>query len=170
MCGTYDSAAGGLHKNAGASDKTERVLRIATTMGGSEDEYFRQQFTEIFEYANPNIKLEIVSTIDESTRYGRPDPSKKQVDPLDKLKEVMQGDNPPDVVMVGYDQLPELISNNLLTQLDPMITKDKFDTSDMVPAVIEGLKKSGDGKLYALAPTFNSSALVYNKKCLMKPE
>ncbi|MEK3721936.1 ABC transporter substrate-binding protein [Paenibacillus sp. FSL H8-0034] len=151
-------------KMPGASDKTERVLRIATTMGGSEDEYFRQQFTEIFEYANPNIKLEIVSTIDESARYGRPDPSKKQVDPLDKLKEVMQGDNPPDVVMVGYDQLPELISNNLLTQLDPMITKDKFDTSDMVPAVIEGLKKLGDGKLYALAPTFNSSALVYNKK------
>ncbi|NHN28572.1 ABC transporter substrate-binding protein [Paenibacillus agricola] len=148
-----------------AGDQTERVLRIATTMGGSEDEYFRQQFTEIFEFANPNIKLEIVSTIDESMFYGgQPDPSTKRIDPLDKLKEVMQGDNPPDVVMVGYEQLPELISNNLLTQLDPMITKDKFDTSDMVPAVMEGLKKTGDGKLYALSPTFNSSALIYNRK------
>jgi multiple sugar transport system substrate-binding protein len=148
----------------GAADKTERVLRIATTMGGSEDEYFRQQFTEIFEFANPNIKLEIVSTIDESYMFGRPDPSTKRVDPLDKMKEVMQGDNPPDVVVVGYEQLPELIGSNLLTQLDPMITKDKFDTSDMVPAVIEGLKKSGNGKLYALAPTFNSSAVVYNRQ------
>jgi multiple sugar transport system substrate-binding protein len=151
-------------KTPGAGDKTERVLRIATTMGGSEDEYVRQQVTEIFEFANPNIKLEIVSTIDESNRYGRSDPNKKQVDPIEKMKEVMQGDNPPDVVMVGYEQLPELISNNLLTQLDPMITKDKFDISDMVPAVIDGLKKSGDGKLYALSPTFNSSAVIFNRK------
>jgi multiple sugar transport system substrate-binding protein len=151
-------------KTPAADGKTDRVLRIATTMFGSEDEYFRQQFTEIFEFANPKIKLEIIPTMDDSGRYGRPDPSVKQVDPLEKLKQIMQGDNPPDLVAVGYEQLPDLISNNLLTQLDPMITKDKFDISDMVPAVIEGLKKMGDSKLYALSPTFNSSALVYNKK------
>lgn len=151
-------------KTKGADSKTERVLRVATSFGYGDDEYFRQQFTEIFEFANPNIKIEIIPTMDDSYRYGRMDPNKKPVDPMDKLKEVMQGDNPPDVVMVGYEQLPELISNNMLTQLDPMITKDKFDTSDMVPSVIDGLKKTGDGKLYALAPTFNSSALIYNKR------
>ncbi|OXM85961.1 ABC transporter substrate-binding protein [Paenibacillus rigui] len=151
-------------QTASNDSKTERVLRVATSFGYGDDEYFRQQFTEIFEFANPNIKIEIIPTLDDSMRYGRMDPNKKQIDPMDKLKEVMQGDNPPDIVMVSYDQLPELITNNMLTQLDPLLTKDKFDTSDMVPAVIEGLKKAGDGKLYALAPTFNSSALVYNKR------
>ena len=85
-------------------------------------------------------------------------------DPMEKLKEVMQGDNPPDVVMLGYEQLPDMIESNMLTQLDPRITKDKFDTAGIVPAVMDGMKNAGGGKLYALAPTFSSSALIYNKK------
>ncbi|TDF96623.1 ABC transporter substrate-binding protein [Paenibacillus piri] len=151
-------------KTGSGNTNTERVLRVATSFGYGDDEYFRQQFTEVFEFANPNIKLEMISTADESMRYGRYDPNKKPADPMEKLKEVMQGDNPPDVVMVNYEQLEDLIGGNLLMQLDPMITKDKFDTSDMVPAVIDGLKKVGDNKLYALAPTFNSSALIFNKQ------
>ncbi|TVY09546.1 ABC transporter substrate-binding protein [Paenibacillus cremeus] len=149
-----------------ADSKTERVIRIATSMGYSaQDDYFRQRFTELFEFANPNIKIELIPTNDERYMYGgRPNPGERPKDPYDTLKEVMQGDNPPDVVMVSYEQLPDLISNNMLSQLDPMITKDKFDTSDFVPAVIDGIKKMGEGKLYALAPTFNSSAVIYNKK------
>ncbi|MBP1992759.1 ABC transporter substrate-binding protein [Paenibacillus eucommiae] len=147
-------------------DQTERVLKIATSFGyGGDDEYFRQQFTEVFEFANPNIKIEFIPTMDDSMRYGGMAQSSEQMpDPLEKLKEVMQGDNPPDVVMVSYEQLTDIIDNNLLVQLDPLITKDKFDTTDIVPAVIEGIKNTGGGKLFALAPTFNSSALIYNKK------
>jgi multiple sugar transport system substrate-binding protein len=146
-------------------NETERVLRIATSFGyGADDEYFRQQFTEVYEFANPNVKIEIIPTMDDRYRYGNMQPGEEMPDPLEKLKEVMQGDNPPDVVMVGYEQLPELINENLLTQLDPLITKDKFDTTDIVPAVIDGIKGAGGGKLFALAPTFSSSALIYNKK------
>ena len=29
---------------------------------------------------------------------------------------------------------------------------------------MDGMKNAGGGKLYALAPTFSSSALIYNKK------
>jgi multiple sugar transport system substrate-binding protein len=152
-------------KSNKADTKTERVLKIATSLGfGADDEYFRQQFTEVFEFANPNIKLEIIPTMDDKYRYQGPQPGETMPDPLDKLKEVMQGDNPPDVVMVDLTQLPDLVNNNLLQQLDPMITKDKFDTADIVPAVIDGLKNAGGGKLFALTPTFNSSALIYNKK------
>jgi len=150
-------------KGPGTEANKETVLRIATSFGFGEDEWLRQQFTELFEFANPNIKVEFVPTVDDM-RYGRPDPNQKRPDPLEKLKEAMQGANPPDVVMVSLEDLPDLISGNLLTQLDPLITKDKFDTSDMVPSVIDGLKKAGDGKLYALAPMFTSSALIYNKK------
>jgi multiple sugar transport system substrate-binding protein len=148
--------------------ETERTLRIATTMygGGDDNEYFRQQFTEVFEYANPNIKLEFIPTQDTTYMYGGgPKPGEKMPDPYEKLKEVMQGDNPPDVVMVDYSQLPDLISSNLLAPLDPLIQKDKFDTTDIVPTVLDGIKAAAtDGKLYALSPTFTSSALIYNKK------
>ncbi|MCP3771892.1 extracellular solute-binding protein [Paenibacillus sp. MZ04-78.2] len=151
-------------KSGSGDSKSEKVLRIATT-GYGNDEYLRQRFTELFEFANPNIKFEFISTSDDRYMYGgRPDPKEKPKDPMDKLKEVMTSDSPPDVVMVGYEQLPDLISNNMLKQLDQDIAKDKFDTSDIVPAVIEGIKKAGDGKIYALAPTFYSSALIYNKK------
>ncbi|MDT2265745.1 extracellular solute-binding protein [Paenibacillus larvae] len=40
-----------------------------------------------------------------------------------KLKELMQGDHPPDVVMVNYDQLPELIKENRLLELDAKLKK-----------------------------------------------
>ncbi len=149
----------------GSNDgKSERILRIATDDYANENDYFREQFSELFEFANPNIKLEFVSTLDERFRYGSPNPNEKSKDPFDRLSELMTGDNPPDVVMIDYDQLPELAGNNLLKQLDQDIAKDKFDMSDIAPAVIEGIKKAGDGKVYALAPTFTSYALIYNKK------
>lgn len=154
-------------KSQGQDDsKTERVLRVATSMGWGDDDYLRQQFTEVFEFANPNIKVEFIPTMDAGYRYGyvRQKPGEKPEDPMEKLKQVMQGDNPPDLILTQYEQLNDLVANNLLTQLDPLIAKDKFDTSDMVPTVMDGLKKQGDGKLYALAPTFYSSALIYNKK------
>lgn len=145
----------------------ERTLRIASSMyfGGDDNGWFRQQFTEIFEYANPNIKLEFVPTTNSQYMYAPPKPGEKMPDPMEKLKEAMQGANPPDVVMFNLNQTQDLLADNLLTPLDPLIAKDKFDTSGIVPAVLDGLKSSSpDGKLYALAPTFSSGALIYNKK------
>lgn len=153
------------NKGSTGDDKTERVLRIATQYYAEEDEYFRQQFTEIFEYNNPNIKLEIVSAMNPNQyRYGGRPEGEKPEDPYAKMKELLNSDNPPDIVMMNFEQLPDLIANNMLQQLDTNITKDKFDISDIVPAVIDGIKSVGDGKLYALAPTFSSQILMYNKK------
>jgi multiple sugar transport system substrate-binding protein len=151
-------------KSDKADTKTERVLKIATSFGYGDDEYFRQQFTEVYEFSHPNIKLEMIPTMDDNMRFRNPQPGEKMPDPYEKLKEVMQGDNPPDVVMVGFENLPDIINNNLLIQLDPLITKDKFDTADIVPAVMDGIKNSGGGKIFALSPTFSASALIYNKK------
>lgn len=156
-------------KGESGNNDTERVLRIAITSDyGDDGEYFRQQFTEIYEYANPNVKIEFIPTVDSSRyRYGymTNEDQEQQPEPIEKLKEVMQGDNPPDVVMFNLNEMQELLTDNLLQPLDPLITKDKFDTADIVPIVMEGLKSvSPDGKLYALSPTFSSSALVYNKK------
>jgi len=150
----------------GGDTDTERVLRIATMQGyGSEDEWFRSQYTELFEFANPNIKIEIVPAVDYSQiRYNSEQPQ-EQPNPKEELKKMMQGDNPPDLVMIDLSVLPELVNENLLMPLDPLIAADKFDTSKIVPSVIEGIKEAApDGKIYALAPLFSSSALFYNKK------
>jgi len=148
------------------SDDTERVLRIATLQGyGSDDEWFRQQFTELYEFANPNVKIEVVPAVDYSKfRFTDGMKPEEQPNPMEELKKLMQGDNPPDLVMLEFNSLPELVNENLLMPLDPLITADKFDTSQIVPTVLEGIKESSpDGKLYALAPLFSSSALYYNK-------
>jgi multiple sugar transport system substrate-binding protein len=155
-----------------ANDKEERVLRIATTEGyNGEDEYFRDQFTDIFEFNNPNIKLEIISVRDDSEKInmyyggGNDQEPKTFKDPIESLQELIEGPNPPDLIATSYDQMSLLLEKNLLAPLDSKIAEDKFDTTDYVPVVYEGIKNlSPDGKLYALAPLFSSPALVYNKK------
>lgn len=150
--------------NSGANDTTERTLRIATMSYGSNDQWFRQRFTELFEVTHPNITLEIVPAVANDYYYGMGNTEQKeQPDPIKNLKEMMQGDNPPDVVMLDYSQMDSFVAENLLMQLDQMITKDNFNTADFVPAVIDGIKSKGNGNLYALANNFSSAALVYNK-------
>lgn len=155
-------------KQGNPSNK-EQVLKIA--VGNYFDESsFRQQFTELFEFANPHITLEFMPTMDES-RYYYSGPmtdsavatTERPKEPYEILKDLMNSDNPPDVVMFDYYNLSDLIEENLLAQLDPLMTKDKFDTSAIVPTVIDGIKSLGDGKIYALAPFFYSSAMIYNK-------
>ena len=51
----------------------------------------------------------------------------------------------------------------MLAPLDPLISEHNLDMSDFAPAIIEGLKALGNDQLYALTPTFSSTALVYNR-------
>jgi multiple sugar transport system substrate-binding protein len=158
-----------------STDKTQHVLRIASSYGFDE-EYFRQQYTELFEFANENIKIEIIPTQDQGMRYGfgggyssSEDPNDpnapKPKTPLETMMELMDGPNPPDIVVFGFEQMKTLLDKNLLAPLDPQIKKSKFDTTDIVPVVLDSLKSvSEDGQLYALTPTFSSSALIYNKQ------
>jgi multiple sugar transport system substrate-binding protein len=146
----------------------KRVLRIGTLYGGKDNEpWFRQQYTDMFEYTHPNIELEIVGAINnDDQRYQTYDPNKpeKQPDTYEEFKKMLTGQNPVDVVIIDYAQLKRLVQDNLLQQLDPLIAQDKFDLTDYVPTVLDGIKQVGDNNLYALTPTFSSSALFYNKK------
>lgn len=152
-------------KSGGDSEET-RVLRIAYMYGDSSyDDYMRTQYTDLFQFEHKNIEIELIPAVDWSKqRYQDPSEPYREPNPVEEMKKLMEGDNPPDVVIVGYDELHQLVEENLLMPLDPLIEEDKFDISDFVPAVINGLKEAGDGKLYALAPTFYGSALIYNKK------
>ncbi|GFN30434.1 ABC transporter substrate-binding protein [Paenibacillus xylaniclasticus] len=152
-----------------SSSTEKRVLRIGTLYGSTDSEsYFRQQYTDMFEFSHPNIELEIVPAInqdDQRFKSWDPDePQKEEPDPYEEYKKLLTGENPVDVVVMEYNYLKRFVQDNLLKQLDPLIQKDKFDISDYVPTVIDGIKQVGDDSLYALSPTFSSSALFYNKK------
>ncbi|WP_019420608.1 ABC transporter substrate-binding protein [Paenibacillus sp. OSY-SE] len=145
----------------------ERVLRIGVLYGGygGDDTYFRQQYTDVYEYANKGIRIEIVPAIDASEqRYDNPaDGPRKEPDRAEALKKIMTSANPVDIVVTDASQFRNLVQDGMLKQLDPLIQQDKFDTSDYVPTVIDGIKAMGDSNLYGLAPTFYSQALFYNK-------
>lgn len=158
------AACGGI---GGKETEETRVLRIATMYGDrSQADYLRTEYTDLFEFTRDNIEIEFMYAIDYSTqRYTQSGgEAEKQPDPFEEMKKLLEGDNPPDVVMLDYNMLGQFVKENLLTPLDSYIAEDEFDTSGYVPAVIDGLKAiSGSNTLYALAPTFTSSALVYNK-------
>ncbi|MBD7967681.1 extracellular solute-binding protein [Paenibacillus gallinarum] len=153
------------------SQEQERVLRVGTLYGSNDDSYFRQQYTDVFEVLNDNITIEIVPAIDQS-EYQYYDYTQKeqpeQPDQLESVKKMLTGDNPVDVIIGDVSTMRSLIQENMLKQLDPLIAEDKFDTSDIVPTVLDGIKDIGDNSIYALTPTFSSSALFYNKAIFQK--
>lgn len=156
-------------KSPSNSDNAPRTLRFASSNGwiGENGEAFRE-YTEIFQFMNPNIELEYVQTTNEdrySYYYYMSDPGDEEYeDPVEALKEAMTGPTPPDIVMLQYEHLPQLVNENLLVSLDELIAQeDDFNVEDFVPAVINGLREQGNGTLYALAPNFYASAVIYNK-------
>jgi multiple sugar transport system substrate-binding protein len=143
----------------------QRVLRIATNMVSSttDTQWFRQQYTELYQFSHQNVEIEVVPFVDYSQMRYQTEPA-EMPDEAESLKQLLTGPNPPDVVVFDLTLLRSSVEENLLMQLDPLIAEDKFDTSDIVPAVLEGIRNAGDGVLYGLAPSFTSSALFYNKK------
>ncbi|WP_379161286.1 ABC transporter substrate-binding protein [Paenibacillus sp. sgz5001063] len=160
------TSAGGIRAAAEGSKGSEgqRVLRIGSLWSGEDDNYFRQQFTDLYELQHPEVKLEFVPAIDtEKLRFSIPD-SVAGPDNLDSMRAIMGGAKPVDVVIVDNTLLKRLADHNLVDPLQPLIDRDHYDLSNIAPTVLDGIRELGKGQLYALTPTFSSSALFYNKK------
>lgn len=142
-----------------------RVLRIGVMYGSGTDmfEHYRTQYTDIFDYTHPEVEIEFVSAIDYSKQQYLPyEQNREEPDPVEEMIKLLEGSNPPDLLLLDYSQLARLTEENLLQPLEPMMTKHEFSLEGFVPGVIDGLKAAGNNQLYGLAPTFTSSALLYN--------
>jgi len=140
-----------------------RVLRIGTLWNGQEDTYLRQQFTDLYELQHPDIELEIIPAIDmNKARFSGKYPLANS-DPLESIRGIMGGDKPVDVIIGDSSLIKNLSDHNLLQPLKPLIDRDQYDLSTLAPTMLTGVRELGRGHLFALAPTFNSSALFYNK-------
>ncbi|MBO9598808.1 MAG: ABC transporter substrate-binding protein, partial [Cohnella sp.] len=103
------------------------TLRIGTLYGSTQDDqYYRQQYTDLFEFDHGNIDIEIVPAIDWNQMQFDQDPSKpyQQPDPLEKVKAIMTGDRPVDVMILDMSLLGQLVNESMLKQLDPLLKED----------------------------------------------
>lgn len=143
------------------------VLRVGIIHGGSEsEELFRQRYTDAFEMMHSHVEVELVAALDE---WGR---DKKTGEPtingISALEKLMSGEAPVDIVFAESPEMYSLIRDNRLKELGPLIAKSQLDLSTYAPGVMGGLKEMGEGKIYALTPTFTASGLFYNKELLAK--
>jgi len=151
----------------GNDPNNTRTLRIGTMYGSKSDEsWFRQQFTDMFEFTHSNIEIEVVPAIDYSEmQFESQEKQQEPIDQMEKLKAIMTGPKAVDVMIINdLSLVGRLVNENYLKQLDPLLKEDKIDVNEFVPTVVDGIKDQGNGFLYALTPTFSPSALYYNKK------
>ncbi|MCG7406857.1 extracellular solute-binding protein [Paenibacillus sp. ACRRX] len=154
------SACGGGTPN----QESKRVLRIGVMSGGGNEQNIRQQYTDIYEYMNPNMTIEIIPAVDYSKyNYMIEEDEKERPDAVEEMKKLMTGSNPVDIVLMDKDAFQVYTEEGQLKLLDSFMKKDSLDTSDFVPSIMEHLKAMGNGNLYGLAPTFYTSAIFYNK-------
>ncbi|MFD1179378.1 ABC transporter substrate-binding protein [Paenibacillus puldeungensis] len=118
-----------------------------------DENYFFQQYGDLFTMKNPNIEIQVIST--NSMYNGEVKDYKKAFDEFVEKEQ-------PDVIMLNQENYTEYASNGKLTELDTLIQRDKYNTENIYPALLEQLKEQGGGKLYGLAPTFYGSAIFYN--------
>lgn len=148
------------------SGETEpaNTLRIGIVTGEAGDRYYREAYTDIYEYMHPELDIEIVPAID-TTRYRYLDPDSEQEQtrvPLDELQKLAEGNSAVDVLILDSEMLRSAVEKKWTEPLDSYMEKTGETEEAFAPAVINGLKDLGGGKLYALTPDYASSALYYN--------
>ncbi|WP_164931504.1 ABC transporter substrate-binding protein [Longirhabdus pacifica] len=147
-------------------DTEEGVVTVGLIDSYRDLDYYNSQF-ELFALQYPNVELEFVSAIQDNRRYRYID-DEEEVDKTEAVRQMLNGDNPPDVLYINrgngedIEILQELINEGYFLSLQSFIEEDEMDMSAFVPSVITSLKELGNGELYTLAPSFESEALIYN--------
>ncbi|QJD83921.1 ABC transporter substrate-binding protein [Cohnella herbarum] len=114
---------------------------------------FNRDYGELFASRYPNIDVEVLPI----TYYSNP-----QNNGVDSISQYIIT-NQPDVVLLRDIDLITLSQKKELVNLSFLIKEEKYDLSTMLPSVIDLIRKLGDGDIYGLAPTFENTALFYNK-------
>jgi multiple sugar transport system substrate-binding protein len=167
------ACSGGSPSGDGTYTPDTRVLRIGILSGDSSNEYVRGQYTDSFEMLQRGeVKVEVVPATNYTDNYYAPPEEDSDTSyynngkQYERLLTLLDGEAPVDVVLLENGELPllrQLVRDNKLKQLDPLIADNNFDLSDFSSTVLEGMRDAGDGNLYALAPSFTTSALFYNR-------
>ncbi|GGH33388.1 ABC transporter substrate-binding protein [Paenibacillus segetis] len=138
--------------SAGAGKETTKERQSLRVMFWDEN-YFFQQYGDLFAMKYPNIDIEVVN---QQSMYN------EEVTDYDKAFNDFVEKEQPDVVLLDTSKLETFISDGKLLELDPLIARDKYNTDTIYPGLIDLLKEQGNGKLFGMSPSFSGSVLLYN--------
>ncbi|WP_156825980.1 ABC transporter substrate-binding protein [Paenibacillus terrigena] len=127
-----------------------------------EEDYFYQEYGNYFTMKYPNVEFEVISQ-----NQLQKEVSESGEDYQEAMNKFIEK-NQPDILMLQPDQYEKFSSEGKLYELDTIIKQEKFDTENIIPAVMQMLKDKGGGKIYGLAPTFGAQVIFYNVDLFQK--
>lgn len=128
----------------------KKKVTVTYMMWGQPDELETvSKYIEQFKKKYPNIDVKILHS--PSMGYD------------DKLKTMMAGGTPPDVMYIGLEAFPTYVVKGELLDLTPFIERDKLDvsTASFYPHLNEQFMYKG--RYYGIAKDFATLVLYYNK-------
>ncbi|MBA9085718.1 multiple sugar transport system substrate-binding protein [Fontibacillus solani] len=128
-------------KYDGGQDITARLKIMAV----GEKDVLMEEYGDMFRSKYPNIEIEFVNKYTQSN--------------FDKTIE----EEKPDVFMLSLEEYKQLVQKDKLYDLSLMFSNDEFDLEGIHPGIVESLRQMGNGRLFGLAPGFQSKAIYYNK-------
>src|SRR5690625_4137085 len=137
----------------------EKILRI----GSSKERKEWHHTTQLYQAFQPGIEFEFVT--------GMNPPFGKETvgNSMEGLMNLMTESNPPDIIILNFDEFIELQKNNLLAPLDRFFSGNgSINEEVFIPLMIDSLRSESDHSIYGLAPELRSHALIYNKQMFDK--
>ncbi|MBP1907180.1 multiple sugar transport system substrate-binding protein [Paenibacillus turicensis] len=143
-----------------AQNKNEEK-RTVKIMSWDESSFYRQ-YGDLFSMKYPNTEVEIIST---SKLYQSIENEDYNYDEaLTKFIEEEQ----PDVLLLNPSDINTLGAGGKLTEIQPLIDRDKYDLTTYSEGILESIKEMGEGKLFALSPNFSMEGILYNADLFKK--
>ncbi|MBA9083870.1 multiple sugar transport system substrate-binding protein [Fontibacillus solani] len=136
----------GCMNRAEEKDLTLRVLYF-------DSDEFMAKYGGVFHAKYPNINFEVIPL---SSYY-------KEGLSENTLKQLIKSEQP-DLVYIDETFFESIISEGVLVDLNPYINNSRdFKIEEINSNLLEYLRSKGQGKIFALSPTFSAKALFYNK-------
>lgn len=118
-----------------------------TSWANPEEVSIYNQMIAEFEKDNPTLKIDWIHV-----PYGQY---------FTKLLTMIAGGKPPDAAFLNFNEAPTYAEKNILVNLDPLMERDNYDVSDVIPGLINGYRFKG--KLYSMPLNTTGFMMVYNK-------
>ncbi|MCM3340728.1 extracellular solute-binding protein [Paenibacillus sp. MER TA 81-3] len=123
-----------------------------------EDAFYRD-YGNFFKMKYPDIDIEVISQTELFAKFGQGesfdfDEERRKL--LDKYK--------PDVLLLDESMFEVLAQEGKLYNIEAAILQDKYDIEGFMSGLIDRIRAKGNGKLYGLAPYFETTVLYYNRE------
>lgn len=145
LIGTSVGLVTGKHASASPDNQVDTTRTIKVLYWNADD--FNRTYGDLFSRKYPNTEIEVIAPTGTSaiTDYNAA---------IQKYS--------PDLVLLPPYNYKQMSKDKKLVDLEPLIKRDKYDTTTLYPGLLDELKEQGGGRLYGLSPKAEVYALLYN--------